>query len=199
MNQRWRDYTGLPPEQSQGDGWQEPVHPDDLAALMNRWREALVSGEPGEIEARLRRHDGVYRWFFVRAEPLRDDTGNIVKWYATSTDIEDRKQAEEKLRQDERELRRIMDAIAQDIVVHDSDGTFIYANKAVLDYTGWTIDDVTRPDIESGIIHPEDFERVHDFRRTALLTSLYEKKLTMPRCSRKSSARPTPYVKCCSR
>jgi formate hydrogenlyase transcriptional activator len=172
MNQRWRDYTGLPPEQSQGDGWQEPVHPDDLAALMNRWREALVSGEPGEIEARLRRHDGVYRWFFVRAEPLRDDTGNIVKWYATSTDIEDRKQAEEKLRQDERELRRIMDAIAQDIVVHDSDGTFIYANKAVLDYTGWTIDDVTRPDIESGIIHPEDFERVHDFRRTALLRGL---------------------------
>src|ERR1700693_3840523 len=72
MNQRWHDYTGLSLEQSQGDGWQDPIHPADLAPLMNRWREALVSGEPGEIEARLRRHDGVYRRFLVRAGPLGD-------------------------------------------------------------------------------------------------------------------------------
>src|SRR5216684_596972 len=172
MNQRWRDYTGLPPEQSQGDGWQEPVHPDDLAALMNRWREALVSGEPGEIEARLRRHDGVYRWFFVRAEPLRDDAGNIVKWYATSTDIEDRKQAEEKLRRDEREIRRITDVIAQLIVVHDPEGTSIYANQAVLDYTGLTIDDVTRGDFRKQNIHPEDLERVKDEQHAGFLRGL---------------------------
>jgi formate hydrogenlyase transcriptional activator len=172
MNQRWRDYTGLPPEQSQGDGWQEPVHPDDLAALMNRWREALVSGEPGEIEARLRRHDGVYRWFFVRAEPLRDDTGNIVKWYATSTDIEDRKQAEEKLRRDERELRRITDAIPEMIVVHETDGTPIYANEPVLDYTGMTLDDVPRPDFRSGSVHPEDLERFNNEQHAGLVRGL---------------------------
>jgi formate hydrogenlyase transcriptional activator len=172
MNQRWHDYTGLSPEQSQGDGWQEPVHPDDLEPLINRWREALVSGEPGEIEARLRRHDGVFRWFFVRAEPLRDDTGNVVKWYASSTDIEDRKQAEEKLRQDERELHQITDAIAQTIVVNDVDGTKIYANKAVLDYTGLTIDDVTRPDFQSRIVHPEDFERLRHIRPAAFLRGL---------------------------
>jgi formate hydrogenlyase transcriptional activator len=172
MNQRWHDYTGLSPEQSQGDGWQEPVHPDDLEPLINRWREALVSGEPGEIEARLRRHDGVFRWFFVRAEPLRDDTGNVVKWYASSTDIEDRKQAEEKLRQDERELRRITDVIAQMIAVHDPEGTPIYANQAVLDYTGLTIDDVTCPDFRSRTIHPDDFERLRDVRQAALLRGL---------------------------
>jgi PAS domain S-box-containing protein len=172
MNQRWRDYTGLPPEQSQGDGWQEPVHPDDLAALMNRWREALVSGEPGEIEARLRRHDGVYRWFFVRAEPLRDDTGNIVKWYATSTDIEDRKQAEEKLRRDERELRQITDAIPEMIVVHETDGTPIYANEPVLDYTGMTLDDVPRPDFRSGSVHPEDLERFNNEQHAGLVRGL---------------------------
>src|SRR5580658_50433 len=96
MNLRWHDYTGLSPEQSQHEGWQEPVHPDDLPRLMQRFRKALVSGEPGEIETRLRRQDGVFRWFLVRAEPLRDLTGNVLKWYATSTDIEDRKQAEEK-------------------------------------------------------------------------------------------------------
>jgi len=172
MNQRWRDYTGLPHEQSQGDGWQEPVHPDDLAALMNRWREALVSGEPGEIEARLRRHDGVYRWFFVRAEPLRDDTGNIVKWYATSTDIEDRKQAEEKLRRDERELRQITDAIPEMIVVHETDGTPIYANEPVLDYTEMTLDDVPRPDFRSGSVHPEDLERFNNEQHAGLVRGL---------------------------
>src|SRR5216683_4353341 len=84
MNQRWCDYTGLPHEQSQHEGWQQGVHPDDLPPLMERFRQARALAEPGEIETRLRRHDGVFRWFLVRAEPLRDDTGNIVKWYATS-------------------------------------------------------------------------------------------------------------------
>lgn len=89
---------------------------------METWRELLVSGEPGEIEARLRRHDGVFRWFLIRVEPLRDETGKIIRWYGTSTDIEDRKQAEEKLRQEEMELRQIIDAIAQTVTVLDPDG-----------------------------------------------------------------------------
>jgi formate hydrogenlyase transcriptional activator len=172
MNQRWHDYTGLSPEQSQGDGWQEPVHPDDLAPLINRWREARVSGEPGEIEARLRRHDGVFRWFLVRAEPLRDESGKVVKWYVTSTDIEDRKQAEEKLQLEEREIRRITDVIAQLIVVHDPEGTSIYANQAVLDYTGLTIDDVTRGVFRAQNIHPEDLERVKDEQHAGFLRGL---------------------------
>ncbi len=172
MNQRWHDYTGLSPEQSQHGGWQEPVHPDDLPLLMNRWSEARVSGEPGEIETRLRRHDGVFRWFLVRAEPLRDESGKVVKWYATSTDIEDRKQAEEKLRQDECELRQITDAIPQTIIVQDPDGIPIYANKALLDYAGLTIDDVSRPDFRALIAHPEDFERLRDIRQAALLSGL---------------------------
>jgi len=172
MNQRWYDYTGLPPEYSQHGGWQQAVHPDDLAPLMERFREARAIGEPGEIETRLRRRDGVFRWFFVRAEPLRDDTGNVVKWYATSTDIEDRKQAEEKLRQDEREFRRITDVISQMIAIHDPDGEPIYANRAMLDYTGLTIDDVTRPDVTAQTIHPEDLERNNNERHAGLLRGL---------------------------
>jgi formate hydrogenlyase transcriptional activator len=172
MNRQWHDYTGLSPEESHRGGWQQAVHPDDLPRLMDRWREARATGEPGEIEARLRRHDGVFRWFFVRAQPLRDETGKAVKWYATSTDIEDRKQAEEKLRQDEGELRRITDMIAQIITVHDSEGVPVYANKAVLDYTGLTIDDVTRPDYRSRVTHPDDFERLRDIRQTALVRGL---------------------------
>jgi formate hydrogenlyase transcriptional activator len=171
MNQRWHEYTGLSREQSQHGGWQEPVHPDDLQLLVNRWREARVSGEPGEIETRLRRHDGVFRWFLVRAEPLRDESGKVVKWYATSTDIEDRKQAEEKLRRDERELRRITDAIAQAIIVHDPEGTPIYANRAALGYTGLSIEDVSA-NSRARVYQPDDLERLNEERKAALSRGL---------------------------
>src|SRR5437867_8892025 len=112
---------------------------------MERWRERLTSGEPGEIEARLRRYDGVFRWFLIRVEPFRDETGKLIRWYGTSTDIEALKQTQEKLREDERELRRITDAIPQTIVVLDPMGVPLYANQATLDYTGLTIEDVSAP------------------------------------------------------
>lgn len=98
LNKGWIEYTGLSPEESHGWGWQAAFHPEDLPLLMEKWQGMLTSGEPDEIEARLRRNDGVYRWFLIRAEPLRDETGKIVRWYGTSTDIDDRKQAEEQLR-----------------------------------------------------------------------------------------------------
>jgi PAS domain S-box-containing protein len=136
VNQRWREYAGLSAEQSQGWGWQTAIHPEDLPSLMEKQRELLRSGEPGDIEARMRRHDGVFRWFLIRFEPFRDETGKIAMWYGVSTDIEDLKQTEEKLREDERELRQITDAIPQAVVVQDPSGVPIYANRATLDYTG---------------------------------------------------------------
>src|SRR5258708_32582038 len=75
-------------------GWKVAIHPEDLWRLLNVWHKLLASGESGELDARLRRFDGVYRWFLFRAEPLFDETGNIVKWYGTNTDIDDRKWAE---------------------------------------------------------------------------------------------------------
>ena len=101
LNKGWHEYTGLTPEKSHGWGWQSAVHPEDLPSLMQEWREMLVSGQPGEIEARLRRYDGVYRWFLIRAQPLRDEDGEVVRWYGTATDIDDRKRAEEQLRRSE--------------------------------------------------------------------------------------------------
>jgi PAS domain S-box-containing protein len=94
LNQRWLDYTGLSIEAARDWGWRVAVHPEDLARLLDVWHKLLASGEPGECEARLRRFDGVYRWFLFRAEPLFDEAGNIVKWYGTNTDIDDRKWAE---------------------------------------------------------------------------------------------------------
>src|SRR6266852_3935273 len=94
FNQRWLDYTGLSAEHARGWGWTVALHPDDLNGLVDYWRSVLASGEPGEIEGRLRRFDGVYRWFLFRATPSFDADGKVAKWFGTNTDIEDRKRAE---------------------------------------------------------------------------------------------------------
>ncbi len=94
LNQRWLDYTGLTIEEARGWGWKVAIHSNDLPQLLDVWQGLLVSGKPGELEARLRRADGEYRWFLFRVEPLRDPQGTIVKWYGTNTDIDDRKRAE---------------------------------------------------------------------------------------------------------
>ncbi len=160
FNLRWHDYTGLSPAESHGSGWQVTVHPDDLPLVKNFLLELVASGEPGEAEARLRRFDGEYRWFLCRAVPERDELGNIVMWYGTHTDIEDRKGMEDKLRSSEQELRRMIDAIPQTIVVLDPDGNAVTANQSTLDYTGLTMEAVRAPSFRELVFHPEDVERL---------------------------------------
>ena len=101
LNKRWLDYTGLSMQEAIGWEWRMVIHPDDLAKLLAEWQKILASGQRGEVEARMRRHDGEYRWFLFRPEPLRDEAGNIARWYGTNTDIEDRKRAEDALRRSE--------------------------------------------------------------------------------------------------
>ncbi len=148
LNKRWHDYTGLSAEESYGWGWQAAVHPEDLPSLLERWRQFRASEEPGEIEVR------------------------VIRWYGTSTDIEALKQTEEKLREDERELRRITDAIPQTIVVLDEAGAPVYANQATLDYTGLTAEDVFAPQFRERIFHPDDLERLRDERNAAFARGL---------------------------
>ena len=172
LNKRWHEYTGLSTEESHGTGWQVAIHPEDRPRLLQKWQVLLTSGEPGEMEARLRRHDGVFRWFLMRVEPLRDEADKIVRWYGTCTDIETLKETEAKLREDESELRRITDLIPQTIVVQDPSGTPIYANQATLDYTGLTAEDVIAPLFRERIFHPDDLERLREQRKAALARGL---------------------------
>jgi len=173
LNRRWLDYTGLSAEEASDWGWTAAVHTEDRVRLMDCWRHLLASGEPGEIEARMRRCDGEYRWFLFRVEPVRDNHGNIFKWYGANTDIEDRKRAEAlafeeirnseaKLQQDERELRQLIDFLPQHIVVMDKDGTLLQANKRLLDYWGFTLEQMKASGIDERArrnVHPEDLER----------------------------------------
>ena len=163
-----REYHGLAPEDPQGDHLAMFVHPEDLASVLAERQRLIARGAPYEMEVRLRDKDGQYRWFLVRGNPLRDEQGQMIRWYGTRTDIEDRKRAEEKLRQDERELRRITDAIPQAISVLAPDGTMLYANEVVLDYTGFSLDDVKADDFRAKLFHPEDLERFRDERLQAL-------------------------------
>jgi PAS domain S-box-containing protein len=98
-NRRWFEYTGLTLEQTEGWGWQPVLHPEDVEPCLKRWATAVETGEAYEIEYRFRRaSDGSYRWHLGRGVPMRDETGRIIKWFGTATDIDDRKRAEEALR-----------------------------------------------------------------------------------------------------
>jgi PAS domain S-box-containing protein len=105
VNSRWTEFTGLSAEQTAGSGWHAAIHPDDAPRHMHRWRMCIATGEPLEIEVRMRRADWQYRWHLCRGVPLRDERGSIVKWYGVLTDIEDRKRAEQ-----EREQLRQLEA-----------------------------------------------------------------------------------------
>ena len=110
IGKRFSEYSGLSVDDARGLGWKVTVHPDDLDLYLRTWRASLASGEPAEFETRVRRADGEYRWFLARAAPLRDEQGNILKWYEVLTDIEDRKRAEAVLRESEARVRRLVDA-----------------------------------------------------------------------------------------
>jgi diguanylate cyclase (GGDEF)-like protein/PAS domain S-box-containing protein len=106
FNQPWMDFTGLTLEESLGDGWIPPFHADDRPLARRLWAEATRTGEPYEIEYRLRRHDGVYHWMLGRALPVRAESGDIVKWFGTCTDIQELKAALDEAAELRHELER---------------------------------------------------------------------------------------------
>jgi PAS domain S-box-containing protein len=104
VNRRWSEYTGIDLDQVRNSGWQAAIDPQDSPKLLDSWGSILASGEPGEIEARIRRFDGQYRWFVIHCSPMRDDTGRIANWYGINTDIDRWKGTEEVVRQGEARL-----------------------------------------------------------------------------------------------
>lgn len=168
VNQRWLDYSGLPIKASTGYGWLRAIHEEDSSRTLQMWQALIKLGKSDHIETRIRRNDGLYRWFLLQAEPLLDDSGRILRWYGTNTDIHDLKQAQAKLSQDERELRQMTDAIPHLINVLSPAGGFIYANQALMTYTGFTLADVKAEDFRAKMFHPDDFERVFNEREYAL-------------------------------
>jgi PAS domain S-box-containing protein len=134
FNQRWQEYTSLSLDEAQGWGWTRAICSDDLAAMTDRWRAMLRTGQPAEAEARLRRADGEHRWFLFRAEPLHDERDQIVNWYGTCTDIEDHKRAERALR----EQAGLLDLTHDTIFVRDVQDVITYWNRGAEERYGWS-------------------------------------------------------------
>ncbi len=153
----------------QGWGWTAAIHPEDVAGIVDKWRTALATGEPFEAEARVRRADGEYRWFLHRKVPLHDNLGNIVKWYGSSIDIEDRKLAAQRVRQNERELQQLIDLVPQHIFVAAPDGSRLYANQVALEYLGCALQDIQAAHFAARVVHADDLERVTTERQSGVL------------------------------
>jgi PAS domain S-box-containing protein len=170
------EYTGLTLEEVRADDFRERVfHPEDIARLRDTRQYSLTGIVPFENEQRARRADGEYRWFLIQYNPLLDDKGRVTHWYATGTDIEDRKQAENKLRQDERELRQLIDFLPQHLLVLDTGGSLLQANRTMLDYKGETFDEMRAGAPGEWIrrgVHPDDLERVFAEGRAGLSAGL---------------------------
>jgi PAS domain S-box-containing protein len=181
FNRRWLDYAGLSAEEALDWGWTVSLYPEDRGRLMDYWRYLLASEEAGEIEARLRRFDGEYRWFLFRASPLRNDSGRVEKWYGTNTDIEERKRAEEALRSNEQSLRRIVDTIPGLVCTMTATGEVQLLNRQVLEYFGNTTEELKNW-ASSDAVHPDDLPRVIDvWRRSVETGQPYEYELRQRR------------------
>ena len=156
LNQRWMDYAGLSLEQYAKDPT-GPIHPEDVPGVIETWLVSKPAGKASEYEIRLRRADGEYRWFLIRTVPLFDEEGRIVKWYGTSTDIEDRRRAEEKLKRSERQLAEAQRISHVGHWERNIDGGEIICSEETYRIFGLPPQDAMR-NLEQ-LIHPEDRAR----------------------------------------
>src|SRR5262249_13373162 len=142
---------------------------DDRKGLIAYWRSCIASGTAGDTEARMRRHDGAYRWFLFRANPMRDAQGNISRWFGTNIDIEDRRRSEEALRASELSWRQIVDNIPGLVATMGPMGEVEFLNKQTLEYFG-----KTREELEDwslvGAVHPDDLPRIVEVRAKSIET-----------------------------
>jgi PAS domain S-box-containing protein len=143
FNRRWMDFTGRTLEESLGHGWNPAFHPEDRPRAAALWEQATTTGEPYEIEYRLRRADGTYHWMLGRALPIRDTTGKIVKWFGTCTDIDELKRAQERISEQAALLDKAQDAI----ILRDLEGRVLYWNQSAERLYGWTPEEVAGRDL----------------------------------------------------
>ncbi len=156
-------------ERARGWSWTAAIHPEDLDGLTATWQRIIASGQPGDSEARIRRFDGAYRWFLFRANPLRDESGNIVKWYGINLDIEDRKRGEEALHARELSWRQIVDNIPGLVATMGAMGEVEFLNRQTLEYFGKTNEELKNWALIDAV-HPDDLPRVIETRVKSIET-----------------------------
>jgi PAS domain S-box-containing protein len=159
VNAAWKQYTGLSDEAALGSEWSVVAHPDHIAAGEKMWHDAVATGEPWHTEERVRRADGQYRWFAIDRVAARDENGRIIKWYGTAYDIEDRKRAEDALRESEYKLRQIIETVPGLLWSTDPDGKLTHVNQRFLDYSGMRFEDFQQGGWEP-LLRPDDYAEI---------------------------------------
>jgi PAS domain S-box-containing protein len=183
INQRFLEFTGRSMEDILGRGWESLVHPDDLTKYVGEWQAAVVTGEPMESEARVRRTDEDYRWLLIRNVPLRDELGNIVKWYGTSVDIEERHRAEEALRRSEASLHEAQRVSRTGSFVWGLSAGEIFWSEET--FRIFQYDRTIKPTVKLILqrVHPEDAVHVKQTIESASMNGMdfeHEYRLVMP-------------------
>ena len=169
VNRAALDSSGLTQDEAIKGFLARLLHPDDTSRVRDERRIGLLEGVPFDLEMRLLHKSGQYRWYLMQYNPLKDESGQIIRWYNTATDIDDRKRAEDRLRQSEEDLRAITDTIRQPISVLAPDGTWLYANRVALNNSGLTLDEVIKEGFIARVVHPDEINRVRDEHRIGLL------------------------------
>jgi PAS domain S-box-containing protein len=156
VNKRMLEYLGSPLSDVIGWGWMEKVHPDDVGFKVRSWLQNLESGKPHDVVCRIRGADGRYRWFEVRGEPLRAGDGAVLSWYGILIDIDDRRKAENALRESEYDLRQIIEMAPGLIWSTGPDGEPTHVNQRMLEYSGMRFEDFKHRGWEA-FVHPADY------------------------------------------
>ncbi|MHC2299001.1 PAS domain S-box protein [Rhizobium mongolense] len=158
INRRWSAYTGLNLDHDRGWEWHPAVEPGDLPQFQEKWRSIVASGVPGELEAHFRRFDGQYRRVHIQCSPMRSDAGQLTKWCAVATDVEDTRRAEEALQKRAFDFQLVVDSIPMPVAVTSPSGEVEFLNQSTLDYFGKTFDEL-KGWRASDVVHPDDLER----------------------------------------
>jgi PAS domain S-box-containing protein len=156
VNKRLLEYLGAPLGEVIGWGWMDNVHPEDVAFKVRTWLQNLESGNPHDAACRFRGADGRYRWFAVRAEPVRANDGSVLSWYGILIDIDDRKKAEETVQESEYKLRQIIDTVPGLIWSTGPAGEPTHVSQRLLDYSGMRFEDFKQVGWKA-FVHPDDF------------------------------------------
>lgn len=143
-NARLRTELGLKLEDFQGDGWQQPLHPEDRDRVLKAWHESVVNGTPFEQQERQRMANGEYHWFLNRGVPLRDESGKILRWFGTKTDITDQKRAEDELRTSEQRWRGVFDNSRIGVALQDMSLRYVEANAAFCEMVGYRLEELRK-------------------------------------------------------